>query len=207
MPVPPLGPPYRIVTPSVVLRPFEPGDGLAVHSLISENLDHLRPWVPWAADEPRPLAAKLREVREWRATFDLDDCWYWAMLCADDGELAGSLLMNRLGHAEVDMGGWVGLARARLGFNTEAAAAVARAAFEVMGITRVQALTDPANERSNALMRKLGFTHEATTRHIEHGKRVDELVWSILVDEWPGTFAAEVASEARAFDVLGNRVF
>ncbi len=203
----PLGPPYRIVTPHVVLRPFEPGDAPAFHRLIAENLDHLRPWVPWAADEPKPLPDKLREVREWRAAFDLDHFWHWAMFSADDGELAGGVLMNRLGLDEVDTGGWVGQTRVRRGFHTDGAAVVARVAFEVLRVTRVQALTDPANERSNALMRKLGFTHEATTRHIEHGERKDELVWSILVDEWPNTFAAEVASQAHAFDLLGNRVF
>jgi RimJ/RimL family protein N-acetyltransferase len=199
--------PYRIVTPSVVLRPFEPADAPAVHQLIADNLDHLRPWVAWAADEPKPLDEKLREVRSWRAAFDLDLAWHWAMLAADDGALVGGVNANRVGDDAVDVGGWVGLTRARRGYNLDGAAAVTRVAFEVTGFTRVQAITDPCNERSNALMRKLGFTHEATTRHLEHGERKDEFVWSILATEWPSTFAAEVASEARAFDALGNRVF
>jgi RimJ/RimL family protein N-acetyltransferase len=202
-----LAQPYRIVTPSVVLRPFEPGDAPAVHQLIAENLDHLRPWVPWAASEPGPLAEKLVEVRGWRAAFDLGHGWHWAMLSGDDGALVGGLVVNRFGDATVDIGGWVGQTRTRRGHNTDAAAAVARVAFEAMGITRVQATTDPANERSNALMRKLGFTHEATTRHLEHGEVRGEWLWSVLATEWPATFAAEVASEARAFDALGNRVF
>jgi len=209
MPTAPFGPPYRIVTPSVVLRCFDPSDAPAVHRLIAESLEHLRPWVPWAKDEPRTLSEKVRELRQWRAAFDLDQSWHWAVVAADDGEVAGGILLNRLelDPATLDTGGWVGHARARRGFQTDAAAAVVRVAFEVLGVTRVQAATDPANDRSNALMRKLGFTHEATTRHLEHGQRHDELLWSMLADEWPGTFAADVASEARAFDALGNRVF
>jgi RimJ/RimL family protein N-acetyltransferase len=208
MPIAPFGPPYRIVTPSVVLRCFEPGDAAAVHRLVAENLEHLRPWVAWVAAEPRTLGETLREVRQWRAAFDLDQCWSWAVVGADDGELSGAFVMNRLPDpAAVDTGGWVTHTRLRRGYYTDAAAAVARVAFEVLGLTRVQAVTDPDNERSNAVMRKLGFTHEATTRHLEHGRRHHELLWSILADEWPNTFAAEVAAEARAFDALGNRVF
>jgi len=200
--------PYRIVTPSVVLRPFEPADAPAVAQLITDSLEHLRPWVAWAAHEPKPLHLKLAEVRGWRAAFDLDTGWHWAMRSADDGALVGALVMNRLpGGDAVDLGGWVGPACLRRGYNTDAAAAAARVAFEVVGATRVQACTDPANERSNGLMRKLGYTHEATSRHLEHGERKDEWHWSILATEWPATFAAEVASEARAFDALGNRVF
>jgi RimJ/RimL family protein N-acetyltransferase len=208
MPSPPFGPPYRIVTPSVVLRCFEPGDAPAVHRLIAENLEHLRPWVAWAADEPKTLGEKLLEVRQWRAAFDRDQSWHWAVVAADDGELAGAIVMNPVRDTEtVDTGGWVGHTRVRRGFQTDATAAVVRVAFEVLGMTRVQAATHPDNDRSNALMRKLGFTHEATTRHLEQGRRQDELLWSILADEWPTTFAAEVAGEARAFDALGNRVF
>ncbi|HET7460329.1 MAG TPA: GNAT family protein [Longimicrobium sp.] len=204
----PPGPPYRIVTPTVVLRCWDTADTPALHALIAENLEHLRPWVPWVADEPKPLEARLHEVRQWRATFDLDQAWHWAMLAADDGELVGSVVMNPLlDGTSVDIGSWVGEARARRGLVTHGVAAAVRAAFEVLGMTRVQAATDPGNERSIALVRKLGFTHEATTRHLEHGERKDELVWTILATEWPSTAAAAIAAEAQAFDALGNRLF
>lgn len=204
----PPGPPYRIVTPSVVLRCWDPADTPALHALIAENLEHLRPWVPWVAGEPRPLEARLQEVRQWRAQFDVDQAWPWAMLAADDGQLVGGIVMHRLlDGASVDAGVWVGRTRARRGYSAEGLAAVARAAFEVLGITRVQTTTDPGNERSIALMRKLGFTHEATTRHLEHGERKDEMVWTILATEWPSTPAAGIAARARAFDALGNRLF
>jgi RimJ/RimL family protein N-acetyltransferase len=192
----------------LVLRCWEPADAAPLQRLIAGNLDHLRPWVPWAAHEPRTLPEKTREVRMWRAWFDLDQAWYWAVLGAEDGELAGAVGLNPVrDDLTVEAGGWTALARARRGYYSESMAAVTRAAFEVLGMTRVQASTEPANERSNAALRKLGFTHEATTRHLENGVRGDEMVWSILADEWERTPAADIASEARAFDSLGNRLF
>jgi RimJ/RimL family protein N-acetyltransferase len=207
MPAHPFAPPYRIQTPRVILRCWEPADTPALRALLADNVEHLRPWVPGMADEPKPLEEKLREVRGWRATFDEDEAWYYALLDADDGVLAGSLVVGRLGPGAVDVGGWVAGERGRRGYQTEATSAFARAAFEVLGLTRVQALCDVANERSIALLRKLGFTHEATPRHQVDGGRADEMVWSILADEWPATPAAAIAAEARAWDALGNRLF
>src|SRR5213082_2955726 len=137
MPAHPFAPPYRIQTPRVILRSWEPADTPALRTLLDD---------------------KLREVRSWRATFDLDDAWYYALLGADDGALAGGLVVNRLAPGEVDVGGWVAGERGHRGYHTEAAAAFARAAFEVLGLTRVQAICEAENERSIALMRKLGFT-------------------------------------------------
>jgi RimJ/RimL family protein N-acetyltransferase len=163
--------------------------------------------VPGMADEPKPLEEKLREVRGLRAAFDLDHAWNYALSGAEDGALVGGVVANRLSASAVDVGGWVADARGHRGYHTEAAAAFARAAFEVLGMTRVQALCEADNERSIALLRKLGFTHEATPRHQVEGRRVDEMVWSILADEWPATPAAAIAAGARAWDALGNRLF
>jgi|SRR3954447_5888657 len=207
MPAHPFAPPYRIQTPRVILRSWEPADTPALRALLADNLEHLRRWVPSMADEPKPLDDKLREVRGWRATFDLDEAWYYALLGTDDGALAGGLVVGRLAPGEVDVGGWVAGERGHRGYHTEAAAAFARAAFELLGITRVQALCEAENERSIALLRKLGFTHEATPRHQVDGRRADDMVWSILADEWPATPAAAIAAQARAWDALGNRLF
>ncbi|HEV7588694.1 MAG TPA: GNAT family protein [Longimicrobium sp.] len=206
MPLPRFGPPYRIATRRVVLRCWDPADTPALQALLAGSREHLRPWVPGIDDEPT-LDEKLHEVRSWRAAFDLDQVWLFALLGAEDGTLAGGVVVNPLPRNTVDVGGWVAEAHARRGYVSDAFAAVARVAFEVLGITRVQALCRADNQRSIAMLRKLGFTHEATPRHEVDRQRVDEMMWSILPDEWPATPAAALAAEARAWDALGNRLF
>ena len=58
--------------------------------------------------------------------------------------------------------------------------------FEVEGHHRVSANTDPRNEASNALLRKLGFRQEAHLRESmkTHIGWCDELLWGLLAREW-----------------------
>ena len=208
MPTSLLCPAYRVVTSRVVLRCWEPADTAALHRVIAENVEHLRPWVSWVADEPRSMEERLCIVRSMRAAFDADESWSYAVIDADDGELAGGFLLRRLETGNSgDLGGWVAATRGRRGYHSEAAAAMARVCLEVMRMERVQAVTASDNERSIALMRKLGFTHEATPRWVDDGQRHDELLWSLLADEWPTSHAAELAADARAYDAVGTRLF
>src|SRR4051794_6483956 len=122
MPAHPFAPPYRIQTPRVILRSWEPADTPALRALLADNLEHLRRWVPSMADEPKPLDDKLREVRGWRAPFDLDEAWYYALLGTDDGALAGGLVGGRLPPGEGGVGGGGGRGRGPRGHPTQAAA-------------------------------------------------------------------------------------
>jgi RimJ/RimL family protein N-acetyltransferase len=204
---PPQGPPYRIVTPRLVLRCWEPADAPALVALIGRNLEFFREWLPWAQEEPVPLSAKLREVRKWRAEFDLDWLWGYAVLGADDGELMGGAIIARSSADAIETGGWLGREFNGRGFHTEASAALTRAAFEVLGAPRVQVTCLTTNAAVIAVRRKLGFTHEGTVRHLADGERQDEMLWGMLPSEWPSSPAATLAAEARAWDALGTRLF
>ncbi|HEX6746768.1 MAG TPA: GNAT family protein [Longimicrobium sp.] len=204
MPTSLLCPAYRVVTSRVVLRCWEPADTAALHRVIAENLEHLRPWVSWIEDEPRSMEERLCIVRSMRAAFDADESWSYAVIDADDGELAGGFLLRRIETGNGgDLGGWVAAARGRRGYQSEAAAAMSRVCLEVMRMERVQAVTAVDNERSIALMRKLGFTQQAT----DGERQKHELLWSISADEWTTSYAAELAADARAYDAIGTRLF
>src|SRR5439155_22043403 len=64
-------PPYRIETERLVIRCWEPQDAPLLKEAIDSSLDHLRPWMPWAREEPQSLAQKVELLRHFRGRFDL----------------------------------------------------------------------------------------------------------------------------------------
>ena len=57
-------PPYRIETERLVVRCWEPRDAPLLKEAVDSSLEHLRPWMPWAHDEPQPLEEKVELLRE-----------------------------------------------------------------------------------------------------------------------------------------------
>lgn len=199
-----LGPAYRIETPRLVLRCWEPSDVPALAALVERDLEALRATERWVAHEPKSRDDRLREVRQWRAEFDLDTRWRYAVLDAADGRLAGAATLSRhIAGTALNSHGW----RAPGHAGAEAAAALARVAFELLDAPKVQALFAAGDECAAAAHRALGFTHDGVERRLAGGMRRDVALWSLLPGEWPASPAAAAAAAARAFDVLGNRLF
>ena len=57
-------PPYRIVTERLVLRCWEPRDAPLLKEAVDSSIDHLLPWMPWAAHEPQSLEDKVALLRD-----------------------------------------------------------------------------------------------------------------------------------------------
>lgn len=201
------GPAYRIHTPRLVLRCWQPADAPLLDAAITASLDHLRAWMPWAHQEPEGVEAKARRLRGFRAAFDQDRDFIYGIFSPDEtAVIGGTGLHPRVGEGAREIGYWIHAAHVSQGYATEAAAALTRVAFEVDRLRRVEIHCDPKNERSAAVPRRLGYTHEATLRQRQtgvDGEPRDTMVWSMLREEHAGTPAA--ALEIEAFDVLGKR--
>ena len=52
---------------AVELRHWLVEDAGAQARAIGESLEHLRPWMPWAADEPKPPEERVAMIRGWEA--------------------------------------------------------------------------------------------------------------------------------------------
>ena len=64
--------PYRVLTPRLMLRCWDPGDAPALAGLVARNLEHLRPWMNWANDENSDPETQYQRLRQARARFDQD---------------------------------------------------------------------------------------------------------------------------------------
>ena len=201
------GPAYRIVTDRLVLRCWDPPDAPAAKEAIDASVDHLRPWMPWAAHEPEPVEDKMARLRSFRAMFDADEDYVYGIFDRTERRvLGGTGLHLRHGPAAREIGYWLRADEQGRGLMTETVAALTRVAFEVDGVRWVEIRCDPANVRSAAVPRRLGFVHEATlARRVDSpdGPR-DAMVFTMLEEGFRASPCADTALEA--YDASGARL-
>lgn len=162
--------------------------------------------MPWARDEPTSLDQRVTLLRGFRGRFDLGEDFVYGIFERDESAVVGGTgLHTRLGGNALEIGYWIRTSRTGGGLAAEAAAALTRVAIELCAVDRVEIRTDPANERSRAIPRRLGFVDEATLRRrLDYPEPRDVVVYSMFSDGLATSPAANVAYEA--FDALDDRV-
>ena len=199
---------YQVKTERLLLRCYEPEDAPLLKAAVDSSLDHLRPWMPWAANEPEEVEKKIRRLRHFRAHFDLGKDFIYGVFAPDGSELWGSTgLQPRAGDSSLEIGYWIRVEQIGKGFATELTKALTRVAFEVNGVRRVDIQCDPANVKSANIPHKLGFTHEGTLRarvRMPNGERRGSMMWTMLQDEYAESGVKTAVVEA--YDLFGVRV-
>ncbi|HEY7259818.1 MAG TPA: GNAT family N-acetyltransferase [Gaiellales bacterium] len=193
--MPSRGPAYRIVTPRLVIRCWDPRDAPLLKEAIDSSLDHLRPWMPWARHEPQTLAEKVELLREFRGQFDLgSDTVYAIFDASEERVLGGTGLHPRIGPDGLEIGYWIRADSVGRGIATESTAALTRVAFEVADVGRVEIHCAAQNEASAAIPRKLGYSLQDPAG--------DDLVFALTAAEFPASPA--VRAPLAAHDVVGT---
>ncbi|MEJ5223813.1 MAG: GNAT family N-acetyltransferase [Anaerolineales bacterium] len=199
------GPAYHIVTQRLVLRCWNPSDAEAMQTAIRESLEHLKPWMPWAHSEAHEtLQDKIERLRQFR---DRGDDFIYGIFDPEETRVLGGCgLHRRIGPHALEIGYWLHVDYINRGLITEAAAALTRVAFEVEKVERVEIHCDPANVRSAAVPRKLGYTHDATLprRILQLDTWRDAMIWSLFRDDFGSSPAASAA--IAAYDAAGRRI-
>ena len=141
---------------AVELRHWREDDAAALARAVQDSLEHLRPWMPWIADEPRSVEDRAELIRDWeRQRRDGGDVAYAIFV---DGEVAGSCgLHRRIREGGLELGYWVRADLTRRGVATEAARRLCEIAFSDPAIDRVEIHNDRANAASGRIPPKLGF--------------------------------------------------
>jgi RimJ/RimL family protein N-acetyltransferase len=201
---------YRIETPRLVLRCWEPDDAPLLKDAVDSSIEHLLPWMPWARYEPQSLDEKLQLLREFRGQFDLGEQYVYGILEPDESRaLGGCGLHPRGGDGSLEIGYWIRADAIGHGLATEAAAVLTRVGFEHFGLDRVDLGVDPENERSRKIPVKLGFVEEGLLRRrlppkIDGGPRRDQLMFSLLAEELAASPC--LGFEYVAYDALGRQL-
>jgi len=204
----PARPAYRVETERLVIRCWSPEDGPRLRRALDELDGYLRPWIPWMQHEPLPLEQTVARLRAYRANFDSDRDYRYAVLDRGETELIGENgLYTRVGPAAREIGYWIHARHAGQGYAVEASAAMVKVAFEIDRVQRIEIHCAPENVASTRVPIRLGFKHEATLpkRIVDTAGGVHGLmVWTLFADDYPDTLAAELP--IRAYDCIGERI-
>jgi RimJ/RimL family protein N-acetyltransferase len=200
-------PAYRIKTKHLVIRCYDRADAPLVAESIMESLEHLRPWMPWAHNEPEPIEKRIRRLNVYRSMFDTGQDFMYGIFNPDETKvLGGTGLHTRVGEKQLEIGYWIHKDFVNRGLVTESTAALVKVAFEILNAHRIEIHCHPANAASSAIPRKLGFELEGTlrlkTRFLDGWS--DSMIWGLLEDEYPDTPAWN--AEIKVFDASGQCV-
>jgi ribosomal-protein-serine acetyltransferase len=168
----------------LVVRRWRPDDVPRLHAAVVESLDHLRPWMPWAAKEPLTLDQRVELVRGWGRLWDAGDRMYG--MFAGDEVAGGCGLHARIGPGGLEIGYWVRAGCTGRGYATVAARVLTDAAFALPGVAHVEIHHDVANPASGRIPEKLGFVHVRDVPHpIEApGETGTQRIWRMERARW-----------------------
>ncbi|MHC4965031.1 MAG: GNAT family N-acetyltransferase [Planctomycetota bacterium] len=200
---------YRIHTRRLVLRCWSPADTLLLQAAIETSLEHLRPWMPWATEEPETMRRRARRrLERFRAWFEQGKDLVYGIFDPDERQVLGGCgLHRRIGAGAGEIGYWIHVDHTGRGLATEAAAALTRVGFQAGGLARIEIHCDPANAPSAAIPRKLGFALQVTVPKWVNAPKPpprDTMFWVLSAERFPASPAAAAGIEA--FDAAGERV-
>jgi RimJ/RimL family protein N-acetyltransferase len=140
-------------------------------------------WEPGGLEEAARLIESVGAVR-----FDTPGTWcQLAVRLGGAGQLVGDLGVHFLEDgSQVEIGFTLAPAAQGRGLGTEAVTALLHYLFGPLHKHRVFASTDPRNEGSVRLLRRVGMRQEAHFREslLFKGEWADDLVFAILASEW-----------------------
>ncbi|MFC4543630.1 GNAT family N-acetyltransferase [Halosolutus amylolyticus] len=107
---------------------------------------------------------------------------------AADPEILGAVNLFDVDRHTGTLSYWLYDAYQGEGYATEAVSAVVEYAFAELGLHRVEARAFAENDRSRALLDRLGFVHEGTERECDfaNGEYRNVERYGLLEDEWDG---------------------
>jgi RimJ/RimL family protein N-acetyltransferase len=199
--------PYRIETERLVIRCWEPRDAPLLKEALDSSLEHLRPFMDWANDEPQPVEKKAELLRSFRGMFDSGEEFVMGIFDRPEQQvLGGTGLHSRIGPGGLEIGYWIRASATRQGIATESSAALTRVGLEVCGADRIEIRIEPRNEASFGVPRKLGFLEEATLRRRLPGRQGGPLRDVTIFTMFREDFDPAIAPALRAFDAAGRQL-
>jgi RimJ/RimL family protein N-acetyltransferase len=177
--------PTRIEFEELVIRKYELKDAAALVDAVTESINELLPWMPWAKFEPQTISQREDLISTW------DDEWahrsnFTMGIFENDVCIGGTGLHLRGEDGTVEIGYWVRSSHVGRGIAQRSSSALATVAFSLPEVSVVSIAHDIANERSRRIPESLGF------RVVRESERTPEApsevgrvqLWAVSREEW-----------------------
>ena len=168
----------------IVLRRWVPADAESLGRAVAQSLEHVRPWLPWASQEPLSLERREAMIRDWEREWLKGGDVLMGIFMS--GRVVGGCgLHDRIAPGGLEIGYWTHPAVGGRGIATTAAGLLTDAAFATPGITHTEIHVDKANERSSAIALKLGYrlVAEEPEEVAAPGEVGLHCIWRLTVEE------------------------
>ena len=179
-----------IRTERLVLRGASEADVPALLRFFRDNREHMAPWEPTRPPDFLTEGFWQAQVNRHRRAFELGSAlMLFLFLREEPGEVVGQISFTSIqrGPAEMCTVGYALAAGAQgRGYMQEALRAAIDYAFDTLNLHRVMANFMPHNRRSNAVLRRLGFTVEGYARDylFIDGEWRDHVLTSLTNPRW-----------------------
>jgi RimJ/RimL family protein N-acetyltransferase len=169
---------------ALIVRQWGVEDAPLLHEAVTESIEHLRPWMPWIADEPVTVEQRRERIAGWRALWDEGDRLFGMFV--GEAVVGGCGLHARIGPGGLEIGYWVRVGHTGRGYATEAARQLTDIAFATPGIDRVEIRHDATNAASSRVPAKLGYvrTEDLHRPPVAPGETGVDHVWRMTRAAW-----------------------
>jgi len=175
-----------IYTPRLVLRCWKASDAPLLKDALDSSLEHLRPWMPWAIQEPSTLPTLEARLAGFADDFRKGRDFIYGIFNRDETEvLGGTGLHLRNGPQDIEIGYWLRASATGQGLVSESTSALTTVAFATWPLETVTIVCDPENRRSAAVPARLGYACQGTfpVKSGQSGRDLD-LIWRTSRAAW-----------------------
>ena len=173
----------NITASPYLLRPIEDSDIDWVFAALSDPLVYKHYGVRYCSLE----ATKTQ--MNWYAQLRADRTGLWWAIAEPSGAPVGGIGFNDYDktHQKIEIGYWLLRSHWRKGIMKAVMLPALRFAFEHWALHRIEAIVEPGNAASKALLQRFGFQHEGTLRECEFkdGRFINHEVYGLLSSELP----------------------
>ena len=176
--------PDQFESERLLIRTPKPGDGEKLNEGVIESLDELKPWTPWAQEEPS-IEFSEEHCRKAYAKFIAREDLALLLFCKKSGDFIGASGLHRFDWSipRFEIGYWCRSSQTGKGYISEAVARITRFAFEDLLANRVEIHADSENSKSWKIPERLGFQLEGELRNFSRtptGELAAKRVYAIL---------------------------